>query len=73
MEGSGVRIFDFDIEAARQVYGEQGWVHIPSGMHPDFLAAVRDFLATEMSASKLDRFAIRGKKEQALYSFPETA
>ncbi len=65
-----MRIFDFDIDAARRTYADQGWVHIPSGMHPEFLAAVRTFVQAQMGASKLDRFAIQGKKEQALYTFP---
>lgn len=66
-----MRIFDFDIDAARRTYADQGWVHIPSGMSPAFLDAVKAFVQAQMDASKLDRFAIQGKKEQALFSFPE--
>lgn len=65
-----MRIFDFDMTEARRTYAEQGWVHIAGGMDAEFLAHLRDFVATDMAARKLDRFAIRGKKEQALYSFP---
>jgi hypothetical protein len=67
----GMQIFDFDIATARRTYAEQGWIHIPSGMSPDFLDAVKAFVQARMNVSKLDRFAIQGKKEQALFSFPE--
>lgn len=66
-----MRVFDFDIAAARDRYTEQGWVHIPSGMSQEFLGHLRSFVRADMEARKLDRFAIKGKKEQALYSFPD--
>lgn len=65
-----MHIFDFDIETARAAYADQGWVHIRNGMHPDFLAELRTSTSESLSAAKLDSYAIKGKKEQALYTFP---
>ncbi len=68
-----MRIFDFDIEAARAQYEREGWVHISNGMHPEFLADLRKSVPQYLDTSKLDAFAIKGKKEQALYTFSEDA
>ncbi len=65
-------IFEFDIEAAREQYERQGWVHISDGMHSDFLAELRESVQDYLDTSKLDAFAIKGKKEQALYTFPDS-
>jgi hypothetical protein len=67
-----VQIFDFDVEAARAEYRRQGWIHIPQGMHPDFLFELRESVREYLDTSKLDAFAIKGKKEQALYTFPDS-
>lgn len=67
-----MRIFDFNIAAAREQYARQGWVHVTSGISAEFLAELRDSVAEHLSTTKLDAFAIKGKKEQALFSFPES-
>jgi len=66
-----MRIFDFDVAAAREHYAHQGWVHISSGIHGDFFDDLQRSVSRHLDTSKLDAFAIKGKKEQALYTFPE--
>jgi hypothetical protein len=68
-----MRIFAFDPADYRDTYAEQGWVHIKNGIHPDFFRELRDFAEHSLSATKLDQYAIRGKKEQSLYEFPPAA
>ncbi|MDQ6835052.1 MAG: hypothetical protein M3016_02590 [Actinomycetota bacterium] len=65
-----MRIFAFDPEDFRNHYHRQGWVHIKDGIHPDFLAELRQGAERQSRVERLDRFAIKGKKEQALYEFP---
>ncbi len=43
------------------------------GMHPEFLAELHKYVPEYLDTSKLDAFAIKGKKEQALYTFPQDA
>ncbi len=65
-----MRIFAFEPEEYRRQYAEQGWIHIKGGISPEFLGALQDFVVARLSAAKLDSFAIKGKKEQALFEFP---
>jgi hypothetical protein len=67
-----MRIFGFDPQAYREQYQRQGWVHIPGGMDPEFLGELRRVAGDLEHAQKLDGFAIKGKKEQALYEFPSS-
>lgn len=68
-----MRIFDFDIGAARDRYAREGWVHIENGIDPEFLALLQKSVPEYLDTSKLDAFAIKGKKEQALFAFPDEA
>jgi hypothetical protein len=63
-----IKVFSFDPRSHAARYAEQGWVHIRDGLTPDFLASVEKY-ARSLEDHKLDDFAIRGKKEQALYEF----
>jgi hypothetical protein len=65
------RVFSFDPAEYSDQYAEQGWVHIKDAIDPDFLSYLRDFTERQLTATKLDRFAIKGKKEQSLFEFPE--
>jgi hypothetical protein len=65
-----MRIFKFDPRDYRDQYRRQGWVHIPGGTDPEFLNELQRVAGDLEGAQKLDRFAIKGKKEQALYEFP---
>jgi len=65
------RVFSFDPSQYTAQYAAQGWVHIKDGIDPDFLAYLRDFTERQLTATKLDRFAIKGKKEQSLFEFPD--
>jgi len=66
-----MKVFDFDLDAARERFNEQGWVLIKGGMSAEFLAELQSFANEHFNESKLDAHAIKGKKEQALYTFPE--
>jgi hypothetical protein len=66
-----VRIFQFDPDDYSEQYARQQWVHIENGMDPEFLAEIRSSVHQRLNLNKLDRFAIKGKKEQALYTFPD--
>jgi hypothetical protein len=64
-----MRIFGFDPADYRERYAEQGWVHIPGGVDPDFLAVLREFVERRDS-HHVEGTGIGGKKDQALYEFP---
>jgi hypothetical protein len=71
-EGSGdVKVFAFDPEDYRDEYRSQGWVHIKNGIAPEFFELVREFTRCELLDHRLEGFAIKGKKEQALFEFPQ--
>jgi len=65
-----MRMFRFDPEDHRETYASQGWVHIKNGIDLEFLAVLQDFAQSSLVASRLDAFAIKGKKEQSLYDVP---
>src|SRR5664280_965768 len=65
-----MRVFDFVPAEYQEKYGEQDWVHIRNGITPEFHGYLVHFLETELEAHLLDGFAIKGKKEQALFEFP---
>jgi hypothetical protein len=65
-----MKMFTFDPADYRQAYADNGWVHIPGGIDPEFLAALRAFIAENRTQS-LDRWAL-GDKTQLLYEFPES-
>jgi hypothetical protein len=66
-----LKIFAFDPAEYRETFREQGWVHIPGGITPEFLDLLRRYTHDELQAHVLGDFAIKGKKEQALFEFPE--
>jgi hypothetical protein len=65
-----MKVFDFVPADYLEQYGEQHWVHIHNGITPEFHDYLLRFLETELEAHLLDGFAIKGKKEQALFEFP---
>jgi hypothetical protein len=65
-----MRIFAFDPEDYRETFAEEGWVHIRNGIDAEFLAALKEVAEHSLAATKLDQYAIKGKKEQSLYDFP---
>jgi hypothetical protein len=66
-----MRVFNFDPGDYRDLYSEQGWVHIRNGVSPEFLEVLRDFALRQFVEHKVEGKAIGGTKEQALYEFPE--
>lgn len=66
-----MRIFDFDPADYRDAYEVQGWVHIPRGVSAEFHEHLLGYAERELGTHKLEGFAIKGKKEQSLFEFPE--
>src|SRR5215210_766366 len=66
-----MKIFAFDPAEYAQQFADQGFVHIQNGIDPGFLAELREYSQRSLEATKLDAFAIKGKKEQSLYEFPD--
>jgi len=65
-----MRVFDFDPKDYAETYRAQEWVHVPEGVSEEFHEALLAYAAQELDAHVLDRFAIKGKKEQSLFEFP---
>jgi len=66
-----MRIFDFDPADHRADYEADGWVHIPGGVTAEFHELLLDYAREELGEHMLEGFAIKGKKEQSLFEFPE--
>ncbi len=68
-----MRIFDFDPAEFSELYADQQWVHIPNGVTPGFLEAMREFVAKEVADHKVVGPGIggKGRKDQAVFEFPQ--
>jgi hypothetical protein len=66
-----MRVFAFDVDEAGRRYAEQGWVHVPAGIDPGFLAELQAFVARSLAEHRVEGRAIGGTKEQSLFEFPE--
>lgn len=65
-----MKIFNFDPADYADQYERTGWVHIPGGIDPEFLAYLQDFTAKRFAEKHVEGKAIGGAKEQALFEFP---
>jgi hypothetical protein len=66
-----VKIFEFDPGEHAGDYASQGWVHIREGVSPGFHEVLLAYAREELGDHLMPGFAIRGKKEQSLFEFPE--
>jgi len=66
-----MKVFDFDPRDYADAYRHEGYVHIREGISQEFHAALVAYAQRELTSHKLDDFAIKGKKEQSLYDFPD--
>jgi hypothetical protein len=66
-----MKVFDFDPREYAAAYRDEGYVHIREGMSREFHTALAEYAERELTSHKLDDFAIKGKKEQSLYDFPD--
>src|SRR3954462_2681658 len=66
-----MKVFDFDPRDYAGAYRGEGYVHIREGVSREFHAALVEYAERELTSHKLDDFAIKGKKEQSLYDFPD--
>lgn len=67
-----MQVFDFDVSAARSQFADQGWVHLPGALTDEFFADLTRATESYLQNQKLAQHAIAGKKEQALYTLPES-
>ncbi|HEX8053660.1 MAG TPA: hypothetical protein VF517_11775 [Thermoleophilaceae bacterium] len=65
-----MKIFAFDPADYRDQYEKHGWVHIPGGIDPEFLAHLQEYTRSRFSEKHVEGKAIGGAKEQALFDFP---
>ena len=68
-----MRIFNFDPSELRERYAADQFVHVPDGVTPEFLEAMREFVARSLGSRKVEGKAIAGAKDQAIFEFPEQA
>jgi hypothetical protein len=66
-----MKVFDFDPRDYAATYRDESYVHIRAGLSREFHASLVEYAARELTSHKLDEFAIKGKKEQSLYEFPD--
>jgi len=66
-----MKVFSFDPADYREAFFERSWVHIEGGLTPEFLAYLQEYARTSLEQTRLDAFAIKGKKEQSIFEFPE--
>ena len=65
-----MKIFSFDPADYSARYEREGYVHIPGGIDPEFLAHLQDYTAKRFQEKHVEGKAIGGAKEQALFDFP---
>ena len=67
-----MKVFGFDPADHSAEYERQGWVHIREGVTPEFHEYMLRYVEDELRAHMLEGHAIKGKKEQSLFEFPES-
>lgn len=70
-----MKVFDVDPRRLRGTYAQQGWLHIRSGLTPEFLDYATDHVNRAVNphtvAGPLQGDAIRGAKTQFVFPFPD--
>lgn len=66
-----MQVFDFDPREYADTYRSQEWVHIREGITEEFHRMLLEYAREELGDHMLEDFAIKGKKEQSLFEFPE--
>jgi hypothetical protein len=66
-----MRVFDFDPKDYIETYRSEEWVHIPEGVSQEFHELLLAYSQEELADHNLEGFAIKGKKEQSLFEFPD--
>ena len=66
------RIFSFNPADYVDEYKSKGWVHIKSGIDPEFHSLLRASVAESLTDRRVEGRAIYGQKEQAIFEFPES-
>lgn len=66
-----MRIFAFNPDDYREHYARHGWAYVQNGIAPEFLDALREFTSRSFTDHRVEGESIGGRKDQALYEFPE--
>ncbi len=67
-----MKIFDFDPSEYAETYRSEQWVHIREGVSEEFHELLLQYAREQLTDHMLDSFAIKGKKEQSLFEFPDS-
>jgi hypothetical protein len=67
-----MRVFAFDPAAYRDEYRDRNYVHIKNGVAPEFLDYLQQYARERLVETNLEGYAIKGKKQQALFEFPDS-
>jgi hypothetical protein len=65
-----VKVFSFDPVEHRERFKAEGWLWLPGGVDPGFLAYLREFVHRSFGGHQVRGRAIDGQKDQALLEFP---
>lgn len=65
-----MKVFDFDPAFPAHAFARHDWVYVPEGVSEEFHASLVEYAEREMRAHVDERFAFKGKKEQAVYEPP---
>jgi hypothetical protein len=66
-----VRMFAFEPQDYRETFEAKDWIHIQNGITGDFREILDDFVTRFFVEHRVEGAAIGGRKEQALYEFPD--
>lgn len=66
-----MQVFDFDPSDYAAAYRSQEWVHIREGVSEEFHRMLLGYTREALGDHMLRDFAIKGKKEQSLFEFPD--
>lgn len=65
-----MKIFDFDWAANREIFQQQGWVHVKGGLDADFYEFVRRHVAEVSKADLVTGRGIKGERTSSCSSSP---
>ena len=66
-----MRMFSMTAAEHRDAFEREGWLHVPGGLDPAFLAYLRDEVARKQAEERIEGKGIQGEKDQFLLELPE--
>lgn len=64
-----MKLFDFDLDEARDRFGRDDWIHCRPGVTPEFLDHIREAADAHARRAELEGRGLAGAKQQLLYDF----